>query len=190
MDLSYVAAYKLGIIGPGSGEVTVQRILPDEVRRMVAERESGRSGNATASTTAPTTASTTTSATGAVAGATEPVPVPASESAAPRALPVAPVSTAAVGATAVNGLPETRAVAANETVYLQLGAFSQPANAQSLAARVNGQLASMGVPPATVEQAGQFYRVRVGPYADRNAAMSAVQTVADKTGILPSIATQ
>ncbi|MCY0541686.1 septal ring lytic transglycosylase RlpA family protein, partial [Klebsiella pneumoniae] len=42
MDLSYVAAYKLGIIGPGSGEVTVQRILPDEVRRMVAERESGR----------------------------------------------------------------------------------------------------------------------------------------------------
>ncbi len=39
MDLSYVAAYKLGIIGPGSGEVTVQRILPDEVRRMVAERE-------------------------------------------------------------------------------------------------------------------------------------------------------
>jgi rare lipoprotein A len=215
MDLSYVAAYKLGIIGPGSGEVTVQRILPDEVRRMVAERESGRTANATASTAAFTaasaatssaatsttsaatsgtttaTTSATTSATGAVAaaGAPEPVPVPTSESAAPRTLPLAPVSTAAAGATTVNGLPESGAVAANGAVYLQLGAFSQPANAQSLATRVNGQLASMGLPPATVEQAGQFYRVRVGPYADRNAAMSAVQMVADKTGILPSIAT-
>jgi rare lipoprotein A len=209
MDLSYVAAYKLGIIGPGSGGVTVQRILPDEVRRMVAERESGRTGEATASTT------------NAVAAAGAPVPVPVSESGAPRTLPLTPVSTATSEETAINGLPRARsdaaygstplpagarplppataparvaaaapAPAANGTVYLQLGAFSQPANAHSLAARVNGQLAAMGLPSATVEQAGQFYRVRVGPYADRNAAMSAVQMVADKTGILPSIATQ
>ncbi|WP_039051582.1 septal ring lytic transglycosylase RlpA family protein, partial [Bordetella avium] len=36
MDLSYVAAYKLGIIGPGSGPVVVERILPSEIRNMAA----------------------------------------------------------------------------------------------------------------------------------------------------------
>jgi rare lipoprotein A len=196
MDLSYVAAYKLGILGPGSGQVTVQRILPDEIRRMVAERNSG----------------------GTVAAA--PQPVDASiEAGAPTALPVSasPAVAAAPAASsgaALNTLPQTAAApaaqgrstplpletatpvstspagAAGGTVYLQLGAFSLPANAQSLASRVNAQLSAMGVPPATVEQSGAYYRVRVGPYADRNAAMSAVQTVADRTGILPSIATQ
>ncbi|WP_376991988.1 septal ring lytic transglycosylase RlpA family protein, partial [Bordetella pertussis] len=34
MDLSYVAAHKLGIIGPGSGPVTVERILPAEILAM------------------------------------------------------------------------------------------------------------------------------------------------------------
>jgi rare lipoprotein A len=224
MDLSYVAAYKLGIIGPGSGEVTVQRILPDEVRRMVAERNSGQDSAAASTTSAV-----------AAAGAPTPLPVATAASGAPRDLPLVPVSAATSGETALNDLPGARAGASsgpaaqssaatplppaatslpsgtsslpsdatplppantpapaaggNGTVYLQLGAFSQPANAQSLAARVNGQLASVGVPPATVERAGQFYRVRVGPYTDRNAAMSAVQLVADRTGILPSIAT-
>ncbi|WP_415834886.1 SPOR domain-containing protein, partial [Bordetella bronchialis] len=83
-----------------------------------------------------------------------------------------------------------QAPAAAGSVYLQLGAFSQAANAQSLAARVNSQLTAAGLPPAMVEQAGQLYRVRVGPYADRDTAMSAVHTVANSTGILPTIATR
>ncbi|ANN75979.1 septal ring lytic transglycosylase RlpA family protein [Bordetella flabilis] len=203
MDLSYVAAYKLGILGPGSGQVTVQRILPDEIRRMVAERNSGSTAAAAAQ---PVAASTE-------AGAPTALPV-----SAPPAVAAAPVASS--GAAALNTLPQAGAApgtpgrttplpletgtplaapapvsappagAAGGTVYLQLGAFSMPANAQSLASRVNAQLSAMGVPPATVEQSGAYYRVRVGPYADRNAAMSAVQAVADRTGILPSIATQ
>ncbi|AOB29631.1 hypothetical protein AKI39_01460 [Bordetella sp. H567] len=212
MDLSYVAAYKLGIIGPGSGEVTVQRILPDEVRRMVAERERG--GPA-----AVATAGGAAAAEGATASSVStPVPVVLSAGEAPSAMPLAPASTATSGGAALNTLPATRdgaateptplpppsvaaapviaspataqAPAASGSVYLQLGAFSQSTNAQSLAARVNGPLTAAGLPPATVEQAGQLYRVRVGPYADRNAAMSAVQTVATSTGILPTIATR
>lgn len=209
MDLSYVAAYKLGIIGPGSGEVTVQRIVPDEVRRMVAERESAGQERAAA----------VASAGGAGASSVStPVPVVLSAGEAPSAVPLAPASTATSGGAALNGLPPARAgVAADPTplppppmaaapvlaapaaaqapaasgsVYLQLGAFSQSANAQSLAARVNGPLTAAGLPPAMVEQAGQLYRVRVGPYADRNAAMSAVHTVTNSTGILPTIATR
>jgi rare lipoprotein A len=210
MDLSYAAAYKLGILGPGSGEVTVQRILPDEIRRMVAERNSGNTGGTAGTAAQPLP-------TAAEAGAPASLPVSAPEAHAPQAVALAPVASS--GATALNTLPGTGAApaapgtasplpsadgtplpppavsrpsagAAAGMVYLQLGAFSLPANAQSLATRVNAQLSSMGVPPATVEQAGQYYRVRVGPYTDRNAAMSAVQTVADRTGILPSIATQ
>jgi rare lipoprotein A len=201
MDLSYVAAYKLGILEPGSGQVTVQRILPDEIRRMVAERNSGSTAAAAAQSAPASTE----------AGA--PTALPVSASPAVAAAPVAPSSTVAM-----NGLPQAGAAPATPgraaalpletgtplpppvsapsagavggTVYLQLGAFSLPANAQSLAARVNAQLSAMGVPPATVEQSGAYYRARVGPYADRNAAMSAVQAVADRTGILPSIATQ
>ncbi|MFS8609023.1 MAG: septal ring lytic transglycosylase RlpA family protein, partial [Gammaproteobacteria bacterium] len=33
IDLSYVAAYKLGILQQGSDEVIVERIMPDEIRR-------------------------------------------------------------------------------------------------------------------------------------------------------------
>ncbi|ARP84971.1 septal ring lytic transglycosylase RlpA family protein [Bordetella genomosp. 9] len=228
MDLSYAAAYKLGIIGPGSGEVTVQRILPDEIRRMVAQRNSGQ---ATASSAGSAAASPVAAA---VSAAPAPVSFTTAESGTPQALPIASSSEANARQAALNGFPTadggapsgptplppppqaqslpaaspvaeasatatplpqaaaSRAMPAatgNGSVYLQLGAFSQPANAQSLAARVNGQLGAVGLPPATVEQSGQLYRVRVGPYADRNAAMSAVQTVADRTGILPSIAT-
>ena len=32
IDLSYVAAYKLGMLGPGSTEVLVERIMPDQIR--------------------------------------------------------------------------------------------------------------------------------------------------------------
>ncbi|CFD97977.1 lipoprotein [Bordetella pertussis] len=38
-----------------------------------------------------------------------------------------------------------------------------------------------------VEQANNLYRVRIGPYATREAALGAVQPVADRTGILPSL---
>jgi rare lipoprotein A len=213
MDLSYVAAYKLGILGPGSGEVTVQRILPDEIRLMVAQRNTG---NPTA-TAAPAMAT-------AMSGTPTPLPVAAPEANAPQAVPLEPASAAMSGGAALSALPTAGAEsptglrgaavqgssvqpasvlptsvpapaaaavapAGSGAIYLQLGAFSQPTNAQSLATRVNGQLSALGLPPATVEQSGQLYRVRVGPYADRNAAMSAVQVVADRTGILPSIAT-
>jgi rare lipoprotein A len=222
MDLSYAAAYKLGIVGPGSGEVTVQRILPDEVRRMVAERERGASAQAAAAAGAGAAAQTAGSDTAGTRaanadGAPASMPVALTGSGAPQAMPLDAAPTATSSGNAMNGLPGARAgnlpartadstplpaapapvpaaqapaigTGGDGAVYLQLGAFSQPANAQSLAVRVNGQLNSLGLPPAIVEQAGRFYRVRVGPYADRTAAMAAVQTVADRTGILPSIA--
>ncbi|KXA72824.1 septal ring lytic transglycosylase RlpA family protein [Bordetella hinzii] len=152
MDLSYVAAYKLGIIGPGSGAVVVERILPSEIRTMLAGAAPPPAGP-------------------------EPIALTDLPAAAPVALPL-PEPAPKPPATALRGTG----------IYLQLGAFSQPGNAQSLVSRINGLMA--GEPAAIVEQANNLYRVRMGPYASREAAMDAVQRVSDRTGILPSLASQ
>lgn len=154
MDLSYVAAYKLGIIGPGSGAVVVERILPTEIRTMLAN------GGAAPPPDGP-----------------EPIALADLPAAAPTALPL-PEPAPRPPPTALRGAG----------VYLQLGAFSQPGNAQSLVSKINDLMA--GEPAAIVEQANNLYRVRMGPYASREAAMDAVQRVSDRTGILPSLASQ
>ncbi|EWM47055.1 sporulation related domain protein [Bordetella holmesii 35009] len=78
--------------------------------------------------------------------------------------------------------------AAPGSIYLQLGAFSQAANAHNVVNKVNGMMT--GEPAATVEPANSLYRVRMGPYASREAALEAVRRVSDRTGILPSLAAQ
>ncbi|WP_233161609.1 MULTISPECIES: septal ring lytic transglycosylase RlpA family protein [unclassified Achromobacter] len=196
MDLSYVAAYKLGIIGPGSGEVTVERILPAEARQMAAAAAAG--GAVAAGTPAVTPAL-------APANTAEgDAPVIAPSASIP--VPLAPAAAAAPGGSRTAALPPTTSAAAAATipppalarsgaatagnVYLQLGAFSQAGNAQSLVSRINGPLAAAGLPQAQVAQTGNLYRVHVGPYSDRNSAEAALQSVADRTGILPSIITR
>lgn len=165
MDLSYVAAYKLGIIGPGSGQVVVESIPQEEIRRLASQ----------GAPAAPEPASATGS-----------MPVMAPVAATPVALTAEPLPGPAPGSAPVRQAPSGGA----GTVYLQVGAFSQPANAQSLVARINSQLGTAGAPPAQVEQSNNLYRVRIGPYPDRQSAMNAVQLVSDRIGILPSIATQ
>lgn len=138
MDLSYVAAHKLGIIGPGSGPVLVERILPTEIRAM--------------------------------------------QNAAPGTAPEI---------YALPDVPAARPVAltTGPGVYLQLGAFSQADNAHKLANRVNDLLASAG-PSATIEQTSGLFRVKMGPYASREAAQQAASQVAEQTGLMPSVAAQ
>mgnify|MGYP000860849792 CR=1 FL=1 len=165
MDLSYVAAYKLGIIGPGSGQVVVESIQPDEIRRLASQ-----------DAPAPVPASAT--------GST---PVATPVAAAPVALEPQPL---AQQPTPAPGSAPVRQTGVAGSVYLQVGAFSQPANAQSLVSRINTQLGAAGTPPAAVEQANNLYRVKIGPYPDRQSALNAVQLVSDRIGITPSIAAQ
>lgn len=167
MDLSYVAAYKLGIIGPGSGQVVVESIPQEEIRRLASQ------GTPAAPPPEP-------------ASATGSLPIQAPVSAVPVALTAEPIPGPAAGSAPVRQAP----AAGIGSVYLQVGAFSQPGNAQSLVARINSQLSSAGAPPAQVEQSNNLYRVRIGPYPDRQSALNAVPLVSDRIGILPSIATQ
>ena len=166
MDLSYAAAHKLGIVGPGSGQVVVEAIPPDEIRRL-------------ASQGAPAAAPEPESATGSM-------PVPPPIAAAPAPLTAQPLTAPAPGSAPVRQAP----AAGLGNVYLQVGAFSQPANAQSLVSRINTQLGTAGAPPALMEQSNNLYRVKIGPYPDRQSALDAVQLVSERIGILPSIAAQ
>jgi rare lipoprotein A len=146
IDLSYVAAYKLGLIGPGSGEVVVESIQRDEIRRMATQRPPSTS-------------------------AAGPTSAPYTSGATPRTPPWA------------QGAPTPLATG----IYLQVGAFSQSLNAQALAGQVRDSLANRGIPPPVIEQARNLYRVKIGPYPSREAALQAVQTVTDYIGIVPSI---
>jgi len=135
IDLSYVAAHKLGIIAKGSDEVIVERIMPNEIRNGPASGNVG--GNAGTAET--------------------PVPTPL-----------------------VSG-----------AVYLQMGAFRESANAQALAARLADSLNNH---PATaqvsvLQHPDHLYRVRIGPYATREAALDAAHRLGAQTGITPSLAT-
>lgn len=187
MDLSYTAAHKLGLIGGGSGEVTVERILPEEIR-LAQSRGTVVTATGEAASTARTETVTPTPLPASTLTMTELEPTPVA-SMAPAAVSGVPAggAGAAVASAANTPMP---AAAPTAGVYLQMGAFSQPANAQALVRRVNSQLdSSAGNVPAVVQQNGSLYRVRLGPYADRATALNVAQQVADRTGILPSLAT-
>jgi rare lipoprotein A len=216
MDLSYVAAYKLGIIGPGSGEVTVQELTPSDIRTMLAQRGAEPQPSSA-------TASRSLSEESVIAPAiiTAPAPIPARSQrsmsarsalselpesdldgnaasgepiaerplpALPRSLPPPPRDAVAEIA-AANQTPSSLPIAGGG-IYLQFGAFGEQANAQSLVMRLGHQLTGTGMPPAMVEQAGRLFKVSVGPYTDRQAAQQALETASGRTGLTASIVTR
>jgi rare lipoprotein A len=67
---------------------------------------------------------------------------------------------------------EVSAPAPTGAFYIQVAAFSSDASAKSLAARLGRG--------ASVQQAGQYWRVRMGPYASEEKAQAALGTLAAK----------
>jgi rare lipoprotein A len=69
---------------------------------------------------------------------------------------------------------------------VQLGAFSNYANAQNFQARLANQLAPLGV-EAKVRQVGGLYRVFVGPYPAREEARREAERLRDALGLSTAI---
>ena len=170
IDLSYVAAHKLGVLSPGSAEVVVERIMPQQI------------------------ANGTALAASAPAAAASP---PIAARPAPLAPPVTPTPTtpslAATGPS-VATLPLAAAPASSATpaaagsVYLQLGAFSDPARAQAIAARAAAQVPTQAGVSVNVELgAGNLHRVRVGPFASTEAATQAAGPLENALGVAPRV---
>ncbi|GAB7129287.1 septal ring lytic transglycosylase RlpA family protein [Silvimonas sp. JCM 19000] len=151
MDLSFLAACRLGYAMNGSAEVVVESLAPGEI----------------------------------------PPPVDVAQAAAHPLPPDAPVATlpvsssgviaavpGATAAPAADSKPERVpvSVASSGSVYLQLGAFGSLTNAENfrdhMARDLNGDGAAV-----TIQSSGNLHRVKLGPFADRKAALAAAERI-------------
>jgi DedD protein len=108
----------------------------------------------------------------APAGATTPVEPAAPAAAAPAA--VAPAAATALPAPAAAGPGSKSAAAAPGAGWVvQLGSFASHANAEQLARKVHAQGFTVSVSQGS--RGRRLYRVRVGPVADRPAALQLAQ---------------
>ena len=179
IDLSYTAALKLGYIGQGSAQLEVERILPDEIRQMELARSSGAT---------PVAASTPQPAAPAMAGSgpaampapaaveTEAVPMPLTMVSAPAEL-LAPPADAA---------PATASPASAGGFYLQLGAFSQAANAHA-AREQHAQRWSGRLQQVDVIENNSLFRLYGGPFNSRADAEATARQMQASGGPLPII---
>jgi rare lipoprotein A len=191
IDVSYTAALKLGLLGKGSHELKIERILPEEVDRILATRE-GLSGSTkprltpTAKTSLPSaqqpsapvapTPSVTAKMidTPLVLTPSAPVGSPVPVSAAPKDIESLMLAERAPNADA--------APAVVGGFYLQLGAYSRAENAEVIRGKLAGKLNGLDV-----VQSGSVYRLYGGPFATRQEALQAAQGLPPSLGIKPIV---
>jgi rare lipoprotein A len=157
IDLSYAAAHRIGIAQNGSGEVEVEAILPDSLAQSARAKP----------------------------------PLEQVADAAPITAPLAPpgttmpATTAPLASDAAADAPPLSPMQGGFSV--QLGAFSNYANAQAFLARAQNQLANARV-EAKIRQAGGLYRVYIGPYAGRSEAQRVGDRITSAFGFPTTIA--
>lgn len=190
IDLSYTAALKLGYLGKGSGELEVERLLPDDIANLNRNRKS-----------APVRVERTAPASDMISALPGTQPLP-------RAETPAPVSLAAVnlGGTEIVQIAETQPplpqlqpssgsqpvvvpapqATSAQGFYLQLGAYSQAINAES-ARTLLSQNNGVSLPPIEVVEYGALFRLYSGPFATRAEAAAAAQQLQGGAAIKPMI---
>ena len=172
IDLSYTAAYKLGLIGDGSAEVEVDSIDPNvKVNSIAASTLQSQplksSPPVNLEPVAPVAASAVVAAPAAAAGS--------------AAMPVAAPATAAATALATAPL-----VSSDTAVYLQLGAFKTQEAAEAYLAKMRSKLGDNGKQLKLSTKDG-LVRVHIGPYASESEARSSADSIAAKLGFKPMV---
>jgi rare lipoprotein A len=166
IDLSYTAAYKLGVLDGGSAWVEVESILP------------GAESN-TRVAAAPVNAPV------AVREKINPALPSAAEEQNDEAKPDLLIvsSTSAYGDTSVSG---SAAAGDARGIYLQLGAFSAYDNADNFLARMRTELPSLGSTLGIIATDGLF-KVHAGPYPDQLLARQAADKIAQALSVKPML---
>ncbi|MCG6933244.1 MAG: septal ring lytic transglycosylase RlpA family protein [Gallionella sp.] len=170
IDLSYTAAYKLGIIGDGSAEVEVDSIDP----------------NVTVNSIPASTVQSQPLESHPINLALVP-PAPAAASAV-AAAPAAAVSAADIPASAPAATsPAIAPLASSDSaVYLQLGAFKTQDAAEAYLAKVRSELGDIGKQLKLSTRDG-LVRVHIGPYASQSEARSSADRMEAKLGFKPMV---
>ena len=158
IDLSYTAAYKLGLINGGSGLVDVEAIIP------------GETGTTTYAQVSPPT----------------PVPAavakPATDEIALIAARTADEKPAAAPVTS----PADDGSAAAKGLFLQLGAFSSAENAENLKSHLTRELDWLAE-PMRINTGGGMHRLQLGPYASRGDADRVAERIRSVLGYRPTV---
>lgn len=166
IDVSYAAAVQLGLVGPGVGEVTVERLTFDAIRTG-AWRQDGDLGvplpdaappvavAAVATMEAPTTGSLATPAAEPMPGAALPLAATATSLPTPRDLPTSPAYT-----------PAARGF------WVQLAALSRREGVERIQQQVARDLEGL-LPMLAVFHESALYKLKIGPFASRHEAQEA-----------------
>lgn len=171
MDLSYTAAWKLGYVSKGSARLQVDAITPDEI---------GNGSYLLAANPAPAPAPES-----PLSAQTVPANVPVVAKPVLPEVAAPPAAEDPIAAMTRSEAPEAAAAVA-DGVFLQLGAFSSSANADSFRDYVQTELKwlKQGVNTRLV---GSKYRLHVGPFADVAEARSVADRIASSIGTRPFV---
>lgn len=172
MDLSYAAAYKLGMLTAGKAEVEVQSLVP------------GQDVPAAHPLAADTVSVESLPPALHAASAPAPVGQLAESAQLAPARPPAPVQPAApVQARAENaGYGRTG-------VFLQLGSFRSTRGAEQFLARMRSRLSDVGK-GLSLLRSGGLTRVHLGPYRSENEARAAADALTSRLGFKPFVSTR
>jgi rare lipoprotein A len=203
IDVSYTAALKLGLLGKGSHELQIERILPDEVDRMLATR-AGVSGTVSPRLQSQSTARPASGGGLGGNGSGSPLMLtPSMSLSQPLVLTPQPVAGAGVAGAQPVAAPEIEALMltdrapADENVlaassggtsakggfYLQLGAYSRAENAEA----IRNKLAGSGLNGLEVVQGGAVHRLFTGPFNTRQEALQAAQGLPSSLSLKPIV---
>jgi len=170
IDLSFAAANRLDIARRGSGQVIVERVFPGDKPPPVEPPPSKAVSIPVLPSISPPdeepVAAVDASLPGALPGALPAVEVPLSVP--PNAIAASPI-TADAG-----------------SLFLQLGAFASRENAEIFRSRMQSEL-DWNREPILLSQSGALYRVRLGPYKNREEAQAVAEQVKASLNFSPII---
>jgi rare lipoprotein A len=168
IDLSYTAAAKLDMLRNGTAMVEVRAIDPSVPPLPPVVTASTIPAASAAPTASTTPAAASTSAAAPVAAALVIVPLAATPTATtPPAVPPAITATnAAPEAASASGAAPAAPGFTRPTLFIQAGAFSDPANAERLAQKLRGDNLGKVFVRNDVIAGRKMYRVRIGPVPD------------------------
>ncbi|MGL1833504.1 septal ring lytic transglycosylase RlpA family protein [Rhodocyclaceae bacterium SMB388] len=185
IDLSYAAAHRLGYINSGSAHVEVETITHRDIEVAMARGVLAVPGLAagTAIAQAPPVPS----------GPTQRAPPPRFMQVAaldlgpqPMRPPVASADPAPASVAVPSSVQVIPVAAQEEGAYLQLGAFSTPANAETLVERIRSELAVFADRLQLLDDGGR-YRLQLGPFASADHARVEAQRIGTLLELQPFV---